>query len=144
MTKSGITIFESLIVLVIIALIMIMTQSPNVKVIHMELVGRQAFEQLINHINIAKDISMTRQVPVQVIFDRSQQSITIESEILDEQYAYIQVPTDWQLQSDFDFKYLPNGRINHFQSIRFLHRDTEQVLYIVFQLGSGKFDVNLS
>ena len=119
MTKSGITIFESLIVLVIIALIMIMTQSPNVKVIHMELVGRQAFEQLINHINIAKDISMTRQVPVQVIFDRSQQSITIESEILDEQYAYIQVPTDWQLQSDFDFKYLPNGRINHFQSIRF-------------------------
>lgn len=144
MNKSAFTLLESLVSLVIIGLLLILTHPINFQEIRMDLAGRHVFDQITHELNLAKDLSMTRQVPVQVRFNRSTQTIRIGSEILKEEYCNLRLPNEWRLMSDFDFNYLPSGRINHFQSIRFVHEETGQVIYIVFQLGSGKFDVRMS
>lgn len=139
MKKSGYTLVEAMIVLMIVGIFLMMTSTTNLEKVKVQLNDRRAFEHIVQEINQAKDMSLTRQVPVQVIFNPGAQLIEISSETLGEPISMIPVPQDWQLLTGFSFTYMPNGRINRFQAVHFIHHLTQQRIRIVFQLGGGKF-----
>lgn len=140
-TKSGYTLLESLLVLLIIGfMLVIFTWIPNNHLMD-SINNRIFFDQLTQELNDAQTQAITRNQTIRVLFNQTHQLLSIESLDSAQVLTYLYFPEDWQIKKTYSFFYLANGRTNRFDTITFYHQKENKSISLVFQLGSGRFEI---
>lgn len=130
---GGFTLLESLFALIILAFVlMLIIQIPYSRW-QAEIESRIFFDQLTLQLNLSQQKAITFGKTQFIRFSAQSQTVNFTDEIL-------VLPSDWHLSNTFNFYYLPNGRVEQFQTVYFHHQSGKSVA-IVFQLGSGKFEI---
>ena len=133
MKVRAFSFLETLLVLFIIGLMWIFTFRLPTKEWQSSIESRLFFNQLTAQINYVQQLAIMKNQAQTVIFDANNHAIYFPDVVLE-------MPSEWYLLKNYFYTYLPNGRIDHFSTVTFIHRDGNRV-NLVFQLGSGKFDI---
>ncbi|WP_124058055.1 competence type IV pilus minor pilin ComGD [Vaginisenegalia massiliensis] len=137
MKLKAYTLIEMLIVFSLLAMFLVCLQIKINPKIAMEMEGQRLFRQLSDQINWGQDQAILHRAQLTINFSSENQSMTmVQNRQL---ISKVEMVGDWQLQTNYQFYYLPNGRISQFKTIRFYNPSLKQSRQLVFQLGSGKF-----
>lgn len=138
--KSGFTLIETLVVLLVISFCMaLLTLSPSRQMIE-KIESRIFFNQVLSGLNLAQEISVLQETQVYVRF--WQNSPVIQFQIVGHSTPSqeVLIPDFWHIEKSLQFTHFPDGRTNQFGTVVFVHQDGHRA-EIVFQLGSGKFEI---
>ena len=139
--KTAFTLVETLLVLGVLALILSIYQIPQYKQLGQEIEGRQFFDILVQKLHHTKEKAMLENTTYLVSFNGTEDYIVF-TQLRAERLDYLLwVPDFWDLESTFQIRYYGDGRADSFQTVTFLHEFKEEQVDLVFQLGSGIFDL---
>lgn len=138
--KSGFTLIETLVVLLVMSFCMaLLTLSPSRQMIE-KIESRIFFNQVLSGLNLAQEISVLQETQVYVRF--WQDSPVVQFQIVGHPTPSqeVLIPDFWHIEKSLQFTHFPDGRTNQFGTVVFVHQDGHRA-EIVFQLGSGKFEI---
>lgn len=140
-SKQAFTLVEALLVLFIMGfMLLVLTITPQQKMTN-SINDRIFFDQLVSELNLGQTLAITHNQALRVNFSMTGQTVSFE--LIESNYPSTQLylPSNWRLKRNFQFIYLANGRINRFDTVTFYHTQTSKTVSIVFQLGSGRFEL---
>ncbi|UUX34229.1 competence type IV pilus minor pilin ComGD [Fundicoccus culcitae] len=139
--KKAFTLIETLLVLTLISFMLILLAwFPNNHLME-SIENRIFFDQLVQHLNDAQTQAITRNQTIRVSFNQTHQVLIIESLESTVLLTYLYLPDNWQIRTTYTFFYLANGRTNRFDTLTFYHTSQNISISLVFQLGSGRFEL---
>lgn len=137
--KKAFTLIETLIVLVIVSfLVVCLSFLPKKNWVH-QIESKLFFDQLKSELNLAQEAAIIQGYSVSVHFQEDCVQFRSIGSIMT--YKRLDYPSEWKVTSPFSFIYGPTGRVLSFRTVRFQNSSTNSIVNIVFQLGSGKFEI---
>lgn len=141
MTKHAFTLMETLVVLAVLAMLLMFTRPFQWEKMKVSVLTRSFFDQVVMDLNFAKELSMVRNQNIYVAFDADDQVIVFRENLIGQAYQVLDVPAFLQLKGNYQFIYHGDGSISSFRTVIFMDWVIDRPYYLVFQLGSGKFEV---
>lgn len=135
--QAGFSLIEALCVLAITSLIICCLAYLPIQKLGQSYLEKSFKDQLASQLYQAQDKAIIDQAAVLVQFVK-QGPVRFKQTKTRQVFAQVWPPQGWTLNSSASFYYLPDGRINQFQTINFQKTDG-QLVSLVFQLGSGQF-----
>lgn len=137
---NAFTLIETLLVLLIISFVLLFASLYPNKDITEKIESRLFFDQVVAGLNLAQGVSVLQETQVNVRFWKNLPYIEFQVVGQVESISQIKIPEFWYLETTLTFTHYPDGRTNNFSTVVFRHREGQRV-EIVFQLGSGKFEI---
>lgn len=139
--QSGFTLLEALVVLAIIGVCLLSIPFYKTQQISEHFETQLLFTHIKSDINNAQLVAITEQQSTQVVFDSEEHTIAVYALQTGDMLTYIELPEQWQLRTNWTIQYLPTGRANRFGTVVLEHVPTTTEYRIIFQLGSGRFEI---
>ena len=141
MMKKGFTLLETLITLGVLSLVLLLFVYQPRKDWQREISTRQFFDELSHALHYAQEVAIVSGYAVHVRFRATENVIQIiyPPEVTDSKMIIL--PENLDLRSNWQFYYDRHGRVNTFGRVTILESGTNKRYEVVFQLGSGKFDI---
>ncbi|MFK8198006.1 competence type IV pilus minor pilin ComGD [Aerococcaceae bacterium zg-1292] len=130
---AGFSLMECLVVLLMMSFVLLMVVRLPFQSWQQSIAERLFFEKVSAQLNLAQQEAIVMQRTRTVRFEAAQNRV-IFNEV---QFPF---PPGWKMYKSYDFNYLANGRTDQFSTVYF-YSDTGKEVQLVFQLGSGKFEV---
>lgn len=138
--KNGFTLIEALITLTVLSFCMlVLTMRPSQQITQ-QIESKIFFDLLATELNLAQENSIIHQTNVSVRFVALSSQIMFHFMGQSSPYTSLDIPSHWQLKTNFLLTYQPDGRISNFTTVYFVQEDGQSVA-LVFQLGSGKYEI---
>lgn len=138
--KNGFTLIEALITLTVLSFCMLVLTIRPSQQITQQIESRIFFDLLANELNLAQENSIIHQKNVSVRFVALSSHIMFHFMGQTSPYTTLEIPSHWQLKTNFLLTYQSDGRISNFITVYFMQEDGRTVA-LVFQLGSGKYEI---
>lgn len=99
------------------------------------------FDQLTAGLKFSQQLAISQSHSTTVYFDPPSNSIIFRNIPSDLGNYPLTLPENLQLMTNYNFRYLPNGRISRFRTITFYDLQDEKQIKLVLQLGNGQFEI---
>lgn len=139
MFKAGFSLLEMLAVLFVLSLLLTLLEPGQINSLRIKVEEKSYILALVQLVNLYKERAILENTNYSIIFDSSQENISIVNEDQDEIVEHIQLPSSWDLEDSLRLNYFSDGRISDFRAIQFYHQQLDQCFVLRFQLGSGIF-----
>ncbi|MFK8242406.1 MULTISPECIES: competence type IV pilus minor pilin ComGD [unclassified Facklamia] len=130
---AGFTLMECLIVLLMMSFVLLMIVRLPFQSWQQSVSERLFIEKVTAQLNLAQQEAIIMQRTRTVRFEATQNQVTFN----EVQFPF---PRGWKLYTSYEFNYFANGRTDQFSTVSF-YSDAGKRVQLVFQLGSGKFEV---
>lgn len=139
-TKLGFTLAEALVTLLVFSFCAsLLSYIPSNEMLE-KIESRLFFNQVLAGLNLAQEVSVLQETQVYVRFWQTLPYIQFQIVGQDTSIQEVTIPDFWHIEKSLQFIHFPDGRTNQFGTVVFVHRDGHRA-EIVFQLGSGKFEL---
>lgn len=139
-TKMGFTLAEALVTLLVFSFCAsVLSYIPSNEMLE-KIESRLFFNQVLAGLNLAQEVSVLQETQVYVRFWQTLPYIQFQIIGQDTSIQEVTIPDFWHIEKSLQFTHFPDGRTNQFGTVVFVHRNGHRA-EIVFQLGSGKFEL---
>lgn len=139
-TKMGFTLAEALVTLLVFSFCAsVLSYIPSNEMLE-KIESRLFFNQVLAGLNLAQEVSVLQETQVYVRFWQTLPYIQFQIMGQDTSIQEVTIPDFWHIEKSLQFTHFPDGRTNQFGTVVFVHRNGHRA-EIVFQLGSGKFEL---
>lgn len=129
------TLVEMLINLMITSLMLWMVIQLPTEKLRLSIENRLFIDQLTAQLNYTQQKALLHHQAYAVTFDQGAQAVRFDDRMLN-------LPKNLSFPQTYKFYYLSNGRVNQFKTFTLFNKQGSNI-NIIFQLGSGKFVVQM-
>lgn len=140
--QAGFSLWESLLVMVILSLVWWCFSSLPMGNFLAEWRCRLFCDQLAQALLVSQTQAISRHQTYRVVFETGGNQVLIEPLGQAQARQAYALPQDWQLLTFLQFHYFGDGRTEKFKTVTLVNRVTGQRHHIRFQLGSGRFEMD--